>query len=138
VPRDTNDGRFASWFTGLSEGGRIPTAVYRSELWPSSRPFDWIHLIRRNSEALIDTWNADLEPKLRAEWELTNGVRRINLRGQILGKKPEWRFTKKTGKLTRNKAKGGIDWYRYNTTILVPKLLPFAQACIVDRPNIVV
>jgi hypothetical protein len=93
---------------------------------------------RRNSEALIDTWNAELEPKLRAEWELTSGVRRINLRGQTPGKKPEWRFTAKTGKLTRNKAKGGIDWYRYNTTILVPKLLPFAQACIVDRPNTVV
>lgn len=79
--------------------------------------------------------NADLEPKLRAEWELTNGVRRINLRGQKPGKMPEWRFTKKTGKLTRSKAKGGIDWYRYNTTILVPKLYPFRQACMADRAN---
>ena len=93
---------------------------------------------RRDSEALIKTSNADLEPKLRAEWELTSGVRRINLRGQTPGKKPEWRFTTRTGKLTRSKAKGGIDWYRYNTTILVPKLLLFAQACMVDWPNTVV
>jgi hypothetical protein len=41
-------------------------------------------------------------------------------------------------KASRSKAKGGIDWYRYNTTILVPKLLPFAQECMVDRPDTLV
>jgi transposase len=67
---------------------------------------------RRNSEALIDSWNADLGPKLRAEWELTSGIRRINLRGQIPGRKPQWRFTAKTGKLLEVKQKVeliGID-----------------------------
>ncbi len=33
----------------------------------------------------------------------------------------------KNGKLGRG-SKGGIDWYRYQTKILVPKLLPFAQS----------
>jgi DDE superfamily endonuclease len=44
----------------------------------------------------------------------------------VPGKKPQWRFSKKTGKLTR-KIKGGIDWYRYTKEILLPKLFPFTQ-----------
>jgi hypothetical protein len=46
-----------------------------------------------------------------------------------------WRFTKKTGKLTRESKAGGIDWYRYWKLILLPKLIPFAKECQQDRPD---
>jgi transposase len=34
--------------------------------------------------------------------------------------------------------RGGINWYRYQKTILIPKLLPFARECQKDRPETVV
>jgi hypothetical protein len=43
----------------------------------------------------------------------------------------------KTGKLVRWKGTG-IDWYRYQKQILLPKLLPFAKACQQDRPGTIV
>lgn len=51
--------------------------------------------------------NKENEPILKEQWELETGMRRIGLRNKP-GKKPQWRFTEKTGKLTRN-GKGGID-----------------------------
>ena len=33
--------------------------------------------------------------------------------------------------------KGGIDWWRYQQKIVLPKLLPFAQACAQERETIV-
>ncbi|KAI9778677.1 MAG: hypothetical protein M1816_003926 [Peltula sp. TS41687] len=53
------------------------------------------------------------------------------------GKKPEWKFTKKTGKLVRDSA-GGIDCYRYGRIILTKKLLPFAKECLQERPGTMV
>ncbi len=54
------------------------------------------------------------------------------------GKKPEWRFNKKNGKLVRESKTGGIDWYRYGQIILMKKLFPFAQECKKDRLNTIV
>ena len=31
--------------------------------------------------------------------------------------------------------RGGINWYRYQKEILIPKLLPFAKECQKDRPK---
>ena len=64
-------------------------------------------------------------------------MRKLNLRQQPKGKRPQWRWNKSTGKLRRG-AKGGIDWYRYQKLILTPKLLPFAKECEVSRPQTVV
>ena len=36
------------------------------------------------------------------------------------------------------KGKGGIDWYRYQKVILLPKLLPFAKECMKARPGTIV
>jgi hypothetical protein len=44
-------------------------------------------------------------------------MRRMGL-GNLPGKRPEWKFTKKTGKLVREAKKGGIDWYRYGKIIV--------------------
>jgi hypothetical protein len=73
--------------------------------------------------------NQDLEPEAKREWELKTGTRRLTLRGQPKGRKPTWKFQKKTGKLVRDGKAGGIDWYRYNKHILLPKLFPFAKQC---------
>lgn len=41
------------------------------------------------------------------------------------------------GKLERS-TKGGIDWYRYETTFLIPKLFPFDLEGMQSRPAAVV
>ena len=67
-------------------------------------------LERRNSELLIIEWNRELEPILREDWELQNGLRRLNLR-QLPRSKPTQQWNQKIGKLSRQKSKGGIDWF---------------------------
>lgn len=81
--------------------------------------------------------NAEREPKCREEWELAVAMRRMNLRRKPGGREPQWKFTKKTGKLVREST-GGIDWYRYGKIILMTKLLPFAKECLKDRPQTMV
>ena len=63
-------------------------------------------------------------------------MRRLNLR-TTPGRKPQWRWNQKNGKLARGKG-SGIDWYRYQTTILRSKLLPFAKQCQAERPCTIV
>jgi Transposase len=90
---------------------------------------------RKQADEELLQLNIALEPQFKTEWELNNGMRRMNLRRRPAGKKPIWRFTKKTGKLTRESKAGGIDWYRYWKLILLPKLIPFAKECQQDRPD---
>ena len=75
----------------------------------------------------LEKMNEELEPLMKEKWELENGLRRLGLRN-LPGNKPEWKFTKKTGKVTRT-GKGGIDWWRYQQKILIPLLIPFVQEC---------
>jgi transposase len=42
------------------------------------------------------------------------------------------------GALVRTKGKGGIDWWRYQQSILKPKLIPFALKCMKNRPSTIV
>ena len=83
---------------------------------------------KKASIAYIDALNEALEPKLKAEWELNTAVERMGLRNKA-GKKPQWKWDKAHGKIVRDGKKGGIDWYRYQTVILLKKLIPFAQSC---------
>ncbi|KAJ5160333.1 uncharacterized protein N7482_007337 [Penicillium canariense] len=92
---------------------------------------------KRESEQEIEQLNCEIEPILKADWELETQMRRVNLRRQPAGKRPIWKFNQKTGKLGRGR-KGGIDWYRYQKLILIPKLLPFAKECAIQRPNTLV
>lgn len=46
----------------------------------------------------LEILNARLEPEKKVEWELTTGVRRMGLRN-LGGPKPQWKFTKDTGKV---------------------------------------
>ena len=80
----------------------------------------------------LDEINEAIEKDCKLEWELFTGMRRTGLRRKP-GKKPVLRFTKDTGKVTREGQKGVIDWYRYQKKILIPKLLPFAKECMCDE-----
>ena len=63
----------------------------------------------------------------KAEWELLNSFQRLGLRNKP-GRKPQWRWNKKSGKLSRT-GRGGIDWWAYQQQVLIPKLIPFAKEC---------
>jgi hypothetical protein len=62
---------------------------------------------------------------------------RVGLRNKLV-LKPVWKFTAKRGKLERQKGKRGIDWWRYQEKILIPKLITFVKECEKDRPNALV
>jgi hypothetical protein len=67
--------------------------------------------MKREAQEWCDIMNTTHEDQYRQDWELENGIRRLNLRRRS-GKLPKWRFTAKTGKLMRN-GRGGVDFYRY-------------------------
>ena len=66
---------------------------------------------KKLAEKEVERMNQLREPDLKAEWELQTAIARIGLCSRP-GRKPQWRFTQKDGKLVR-KGKGGVDWYRY-------------------------
>lgn len=92
---------------------------------------------KQQATKTIDKLNEELEPIMKEQWELSTAMKRLDLR-QLPGRKPQWRWNQKSGKLGRRSTKGGIDWYRYQTVILIPKMLPFAKECQLDRPKTVV
>ena len=61
---------------------------------------------------------------------------RLGLRNKP-GKKPEWKWDKKHGKLERN-SKGGIDWWRYCAEVVIPKFIPFAKECEEGRSGTII
>jgi hypothetical protein len=82
---------------------------------------------KAQAEKDLEEWNKELEPILRDEWELNTSMGRLGLVTKR-GRKAQWRWNKKNGKLVRD-SKGGVDWYRYQTKVLLPKLIPFAKSC---------
>lgn len=92
---------------------------------------------KRLAEKEIEELNKELEPLMKENWELSQAMKRLQLR-QLPGRKPKWKWNQQTGKLSRSKGVRGIDWFRYQKEILQPKLLPFAKECEVSRPHTVV
>jgi hypothetical protein len=93
---------------------------------------------KKQAEIELVKLKALLEPKLTLEWELTRGVKRMKIRRRPGGRKPQWRFSEKNGKLVQQGKAGGIDWYRYWQQILLSKLIPYAKKCPKTRPNTLV
>jgi transposase len=93
---------------------------------------------RRAAQKELDALNAVHEPAARAEWELSNNLRRMNLRRNPGGRAPVWKFNEANGALVRKGKAGGIDWYRYGKLILLDKLLPFAKECQKERPETII
>jgi len=91
---------------------------------------------RKAANKQIEKLNKELEPIKKAKWELNTAMRRMGLRNKE-GKKPQWRWNKKNGKIIRE-GTGGVDWVRYQKHVLLPKLLPFAQDCLESRPETLV
>lgn len=77
---------------------------------------------------VLERMNQELEPMMKEKWELERGMERLGLHNKP-GRKPVWKWNTKNGKLTRGKG-SGIDWYRYQTIITRPRLIPFAKECI--------
>jgi transposase len=99
----------------------------------------WLPETKQEKEvaaARIEERNQELEPILKEQWELENSMRRLDLRNKP-GRPPQWKWNKKTGKLSRDSS-SGIEWYRYQTVILLPKLFPFAKQCKAKRPKTVI
>jgi len=67
---------------------------------------------KKQAQKELNDLNETLKDQLQAEWELSTGMRRLDLRRRKSGPKPQWRFTKANGKLVRDSHAGGIDWYR--------------------------
>ena len=93
---------------------------------------------KKEAKKWIEEVNALLEPECKANQELETAIRRLNVRRNVGGPKPKWRFTEKTGRLERKASRGGIDWYWYYKVILEGKLLPFAKRCKLTRPGTIV
>jgi hypothetical protein len=82
---------------------------------------------RKRDDTELKALNTTLKPITKAEWELTNGIRRINLRRNSRGPKLRWKWTQLIGKLVRKSVAGGINFWRYYKEIILIKLIPFAQ-----------
>jgi hypothetical protein len=82
-------------------------AIGPCHVWKPETPAE-----RREAIQEVERLNTEIEDEKKTEWELTTGLKRLGLRNAP-GRRPEWRFTERTGKLVR-KGAGGIDWYRYS------------------------
>jgi hypothetical protein len=89
---------------------------------------------RKKDDLELAQLNEQLEEAAKAEWEISTGIRRINLRNPG-GKKPQWRWNQSTGKLVRRSQASGIDFWRYSREVMVPKLIPFTLECQKTRPD---
>jgi hypothetical protein len=101
--------------------------------WDHKRPF---HIWNKETaaqkaaaKAEIDQYNGAHEMNARIEWELRTAMRRLNIRRNPSGPKPQWKFTRARGAMTRTGKAGGIDAIRYRREVLLPKLVPFAKKC---------
>ena len=67
---------------------------------------------KKQADIEIEKMNNELEAIVKEQWELTTGMRRLELRN-LPGKQPKWQFNIKNGKIARGLKNGGIDWWRY-------------------------
>ena len=72
--------------------------------------------------------NDAIKPELYKAWELNTSMRQLGLCNK-LGRKPQFRIIEANSAFKRTSEKGGIDWYRYLTTILLPILISFSVKC---------
>jgi len=63
-------------------------------------------------------------------------MQRLGIQHNRPDREPQFRITVNNGAFQRNaNGKGGIDWYRYLTTILLPILIPFGVECQIDHSD---
>jgi hypothetical protein len=89
----------------------------------------------------LDEINAKWEPKYRTCWEADQAAKdllSLQQGWQRKGHWPQWKCTKKAGKLVWDGKRGGIYWYRYMHKDVVLKLYPFFCCCKDLRPDTLV
>jgi len=101
-------------------------------IWSKETPDE-----KKKNDKLLAKFNEELEPILKAEWELITPTRRLGLRNKP-GPKPVWKWDKDHGKLIREGKAGGIDWFRYCQQVVAPKIIPFVKELEATRPGILV
>ena len=82
---------------------------------------------KEEAQKNIDEINAEYYAeckRLEVEWHAEN-ARRSKSRQLKRVWKPNWK-----PKVRKKGLKGGVDWYRYRTEVLLPKLLPFCKEII--------
>ena len=93
------------------------------------------------SKSIIKIWNQALEPKAHEAWKKQQDAKRtaykLRYNRCMSGAPAKWKFTTSYGAFTRSDG-GGIDWWRYLTNILIPKLLPFTQSLTCLNPDTIV
>ena len=82
---------------------------------------------KKKAQEELEALNAELEPILREQWESQNRLKRSKPGGTV-GRRPQWKWDAKHGKLTRREG-SGVDWYRYQKEILMARLIPYAKEC---------
>jgi transposase len=106
-------------------------------IWEKETPQE-----KRDRKADLDARNSLIEKSNKQRWEkeqkkwLREWIKAYGRRpGRV---RKVWVHNEKTGAFMVKTGRGGINWYRYQKTILIPKLLPFARECQKDRPETVV
>lgn len=79
-------------------------------------------------QKIMDDYNVAHEAEDRAVWEIETRMRRTRIDRQPVGRTPQWKYTKATGKMVREGKSGGIDWMRYQMEVLEPKFVPFLKS----------
>jgi hypothetical protein len=86
---------------------------------------------REYSAQKIGELKKSLRPVMQEEWGLLDGTRMMRLRKQP-GRAPKWQCNEKNGKLVPSKG-GGVEWWKYQIQVIIPKLVRFAKECMEER-----
>lgn len=110
------------WWSAFSWDKKGPYYIWEKETKEEKvamkADIDACNAIRYEADKLI--WETEWDAKVRY---IQSHVR------------PAFKHTEKTGLIEVKKGRGGINWYRYQQKILIPKLLPFAVECKRERPG---
>ena len=82
----------------------------------------------KEAEEKLAELNEVLEPYVKADWEAKQKTLRASRKGRRRRERAVWKWNKSHGKIVWD-GRGGIDLYRYQKYILLPKLIPFAKNC---------
>jgi transposase len=106
--------------------------------WPIESKIDK-ELAQKELDAINNAINNAVKEEERIEFESLKYAQDLLREGSRKGgKKASFDVYWKNHKLVRKVTRGGIDWYRYQTHILRPLLLPFAQRMQLIRPDTIV
>jgi hypothetical protein len=130
---------------------RLASEVYHphviTQRWKGYMTFMWWSAFSYNKKGPYHIWEpetleehkemvADLKARNAARyeedklaWEMETGIKRLRVGPNYPGRKPQFTHNKTTGAYVVDEGKKGINWWRHQKHVLLPKLLPFAKEC---------